>query len=174
MASSYSSYGSSNTGRDAVCIFEQSKSGATFAIGDVASGPSAGTYYGLAACPSQITGAIVASSMRYSWDASATGSGAYSSQFLVTPTTYGSSYGSGYSYGASSSYGSSSVSSCGTTGVTVRTAVAAYRARIGSSSAQPTIDQLVSARLLVSRPLGITLVYIQGRPYVYLSGMLCS
>jgi type IV pilus assembly protein PilA len=42
-----------------VCLDELSKSGKTFSIGDVASGGSAGTYYGKAACPAAPTAANV-------------------------------------------------------------------------------------------------------------------
>src|SRR4249919_875357 len=34
-----------------VCLDQQSKSGKTFSIGDIAAGPSAGTYFGKVACP---------------------------------------------------------------------------------------------------------------------------
>ena len=43
-----------------VCLSEASKSGKTFAIGDVAAGGSAGTYYGKVACPAAPTPANVA------------------------------------------------------------------------------------------------------------------
>jgi type IV pilus assembly protein PilA len=50
-----------NTGdKGAVCLQEDSKSGKTFSIGDVASGPNAGTYFGKAACPGTIDAAGVA------------------------------------------------------------------------------------------------------------------
>ncbi len=38
-----------------VCLDETSESGTTFSIGDVASGPFAGTYFGNVACPSDPT-----------------------------------------------------------------------------------------------------------------------
>jgi type IV pilus assembly protein PilA len=43
-----------------VCLDEASKAGTTFSIGDVAAGPSAGTYYGKAACPAAPTPANIA------------------------------------------------------------------------------------------------------------------
>jgi type IV pilus assembly protein PilA len=49
-----------------VCLSEASKSGKTFAIGDVAAGTSAGTYYGKAACPAAPTPANV-SALGTSW-----------------------------------------------------------------------------------------------------------
>ena len=42
-----------------VCLQEDSKSGKTFSIGDVAAGPSAGTYFGKAACPGTVDAAGV-------------------------------------------------------------------------------------------------------------------
>ncbi len=42
-----------------VCMSEPSKSGTVFSIADVANGPSAGTYFGKAACP-VLTGVIPA------------------------------------------------------------------------------------------------------------------
>src|SRR5689334_23496538 len=44
-----------------VCLEEASKSGKTFSIGDVASGPLAGTYFGTSGCPSTIDATNVAS-----------------------------------------------------------------------------------------------------------------
>jgi prepilin-type N-terminal cleavage/methylation domain-containing protein len=50
-----------NTGdKGVVCLTEASKSGKTFSIGDVASGPNAGTYFGKAACPGTIDAPSVA------------------------------------------------------------------------------------------------------------------
>lgn len=49
-----------------VCLTEQSKSGTTFSIGDVAAGGSAGTYYGKVACPAAPTPANV-SALGTSW-----------------------------------------------------------------------------------------------------------
>jgi type IV pilus assembly protein PilA len=43
-----------------VCLDQASKSGTTFSIGDIASGASAGTYYGKAACPAAPTVALIA------------------------------------------------------------------------------------------------------------------
>ena len=49
-----------------VCLQEDSKSGKTFSIGDVASGNSAGTYFGKAACPGTVDAAGV-SGLGTSW-----------------------------------------------------------------------------------------------------------
>jgi type IV pilus assembly protein PilA len=49
-----------------VCLSEASKSGTTFAIGDVAEGASAGTYYGKVSCPAAPTPANV-SALGTSW-----------------------------------------------------------------------------------------------------------
>jgi type IV pilus assembly protein PilA len=49
-----------------VCLSEASKSGTTFSIGDVAAGPSAGTYFGKAACPAAPTPANI-SALGSSW-----------------------------------------------------------------------------------------------------------
>ena len=49
-----------------VCLETTSKSGTTFSIGDVAAGPSAGTFYGKAACPAAPTPANV-SALGSSW-----------------------------------------------------------------------------------------------------------
>lgn len=43
-----------------VCLEQASKSGTVFSLGDVAAGPSAGTYYGKVACPAAPTPANVA------------------------------------------------------------------------------------------------------------------
>jgi type IV pilus assembly protein PilA len=43
-----------------VCLDEASKSGTVFSIGDIASGATAGTYYGKAACPAAPTAALIA------------------------------------------------------------------------------------------------------------------
>jgi type IV pilus assembly protein PilA len=43
-----------------VCLQEDSKSGKTFSIGDVAAGTNAGTYFGKAACPGTVDAAGVA------------------------------------------------------------------------------------------------------------------
>ncbi len=49
-----------------VCLSEPSKSGTTFSIGDVATGASAGTYFGKVACPAAPTPANV-SALGTSW-----------------------------------------------------------------------------------------------------------
>ena len=48
------------TDKGVVCLEQTSKSGTVFSLGDVASGTSAGTYYGKAACPGTPTAANVA------------------------------------------------------------------------------------------------------------------
>jgi type IV pilus assembly protein PilA len=59
--------GQSVVAADTVCLSETSKSGTVFAIGDIATGTSAGTYYGKgAACPNPATTAFV-SGMGSSW-----------------------------------------------------------------------------------------------------------
>src|SRR6187399_173728 len=55
------------TGGNVVCLDEQSTSGTTFSIGDVASGTMAGTYYGRRPCPS-VADAVSVSSLGTSWD----------------------------------------------------------------------------------------------------------
>ena len=53
------------------CLQELSKSGTTFSISDVASGPSAGTWFGKAACPvisgAVPAGAVAAATIGSSW-----------------------------------------------------------------------------------------------------------
>ena len=87
--------------RGVVCLSEPSLSGKTFSLGDVAAGPSAGTYYGTSACPSSVTGASVAA-IGSSWPTvGATSSSGFGSSFGssgVTPSLGGSgvsSFGNG-------------------------------------------------------------------------------
>lgn len=49
-----------------VCVSERSESGMTYAIADVAGGPSAGTYYGKAGCPASVSDDTV-SGLDSSW-----------------------------------------------------------------------------------------------------------
>ncbi len=51
--------GTAVTAGDIVCLDEQSKSGTTFALADIAAGANAGTYYGKAACTNPPTVASV-------------------------------------------------------------------------------------------------------------------
>jgi type IV pilus assembly protein PilA len=55
------------TANAAVCLQQDSKSGKTFAIADVAMGPNAGTYYNTAACPGTVTGAAFAGWKTNGW-----------------------------------------------------------------------------------------------------------
>jgi type IV pilus assembly protein PilA len=55
------------TAPDIVCLQEKSRSGTTFSIADIASGPKAGTYYGKAACPASGAGEAGFSAIGVSW-----------------------------------------------------------------------------------------------------------
>ena len=58
--------GNSSVGTgDIICLSEKSKSGTTFSIADIAAGPSAGTYFGKAACPAATEAGVGA--MGSSW-----------------------------------------------------------------------------------------------------------
>jgi type IV pilus assembly protein PilA len=50
-----------DTAKGVVCLEKVSKSGATFALADISSGATAGTYYNRGTCPGTVTAAAVSS-----------------------------------------------------------------------------------------------------------------
>jgi hypothetical protein len=69
-----------------VCLSEQGTNGTTYALGDVAAGDQAGTYYGTVACPSHPTAAAMAAMGSTPWDESSSGNSASSGDSSAPPS----------------------------------------------------------------------------------------